>query len=45
MSFETIQEILSSGGDIATIALVYVMWKFDRRLLIMETKILNGGKT
>lgn len=28
--------MLSAGGDLATIALVIVMWKFDRRLLRIE---------
>ena len=27
---------LSAGGDVATIALVYAMWKFDRRLFALE---------
>lgn len=32
-------EMLSAGGDIATIALFFLMWKFDRRLLKIETKM------
>ena len=31
-------EMLSAGGDLATIALVFIMWKFDRRLLKIELK-------
>lgn len=31
-----ILSMLSAGGDLATIALVIVMWKFDRRLLRIE---------
>lgn len=27
---------LSAGGDLATMALVFIMWKFDRRLLAIE---------
>ena len=29
-------EILNAGGNLATMALLYVMWKFDRRLLKVE---------
>lgn len=28
--------MLNAGGDLATIALLFVMWKFDRRLLSLE---------
>jgi len=31
-------EILNAGGNLATMALLYVMWKFDRRLLKIEIK-------
>lgn len=32
-------ELLAAGGDLATMALVYIMWRFDRRLLVIELKI------
>jgi len=31
--------LLSAGGDVATMALLYVMWRFDRRLLTLEIKL------
>ncbi len=40
MDISGLQDILSAGGDTATILLLWVMWKFDRRLLRMETKLL-----
>lgn len=43
MDLGIVQQVLSSGGDVATIALLGVMWRFDRRLLIVETKILKGN--
>ena len=36
---EELLQFLSAGGDVATMALLYVMWRFDRRLLVMETKL------
>lgn len=32
-------QALSAGGDMATIALVVVLWRFDRRILRIETKL------
>jgi hypothetical protein len=29
-------EYLAAGGDLATLALIYIFWKFDRRLLRIE---------
>lgn len=29
-------EMLAAGGDLATMALLFVMWRFDRRLLAIE---------
>lgn len=29
-------QMLSAGGDLATIALFFLMWRFDRRLLMIE---------
>lgn len=34
-------EWLNAGGNLAMMALVYIMWKFDRRLVRMETIIEN----
>lgn len=31
--------ILQGGGDVATIALVGIIWKLDRRLLAVEIKL------
>jgi len=39
--FDTLRELLGMGGDAATVALVWALWKFDRRLLRLELKI--GG--
>jgi hypothetical protein len=38
------QQILGSGADAAIIALLFVMWRFDRRLVRLETLIVNGKK-
>ncbi len=35
-------EALAAGGDLAAMALVLVMWRFDRRLLVLETRIVEG---
>ncbi len=32
-------EVLSAGGDVATMALLYIMWRFDRRLLRLEVTL------
>lgn len=32
----TLVTLLAAGGDLATIALLVVMWRFDRRLLALE---------
>lgn len=29
-------ELLSASGDAATIGLLYIMWRFDRRMLSLE---------
>jgi len=39
--FALVKEALSAGGDIAIIALLVIMWRFDRRLVKMET-IMRG---
>ena len=33
--------LLSAGGDVATMALLWVMWRFDRRLLTMEVRLAH----
>lgn len=33
--------IISAGGDMALVALVWIMWRFDRRLLTVELSLLN----
>ena len=30
---------LAAGGDVATMALLYVIWRFDRRLLTLEFSV------
>ncbi|MFQ5510092.1 MAG: hypothetical protein ACE5FN_12280 [Leptospirillia bacterium] len=32
---------LSAGGDLATIALLAIMWRFDRRLLRIEWAVFG----
>jgi hypothetical protein len=34
-------QLLSAGGDVSMIALVFIMWKFDRRLLTLELSLLS----
>ena len=34
-------EWLNAGGNLALFALVYIMWKFDRRLVVLETIMKN----
>ena len=31
--------VLQAGGNVAMIALFFLMWNFDRRLIKIETKI------
>lgn len=40
---EQIFALLSAGGDAATIAFVFVVWRLDRRLLVIETVLANLG--
>lgn len=45
--FTGIEALLATGADAATIALLIVMWRFDRRLLRLETTmsmLKYGGK-
>ncbi len=41
---ENLLQMIATGGDMATIALLYVMWKFDRRLFVLEYKLMKEGK-
>lgn len=41
---ESIFHYLEAGGNISSMALVFIMWRFDRRLLIIETRI-NGSES
>jgi len=36
-----ILQLLSAGGDVATIALLAIMWRFDRRLLRIEWAVFG----
>lgn len=36
-------QALSAGGDLATIALVVILWKLDRRVLVLELWRRGGG--
>jgi len=36
---EELLRLLSAGGDTAMIALFFLMWKFDRRLLRIEERM------
>lgn len=39
MDFQAIMQVLDAGGNAAMIALFFLMWSFDRRLVRMETQI------
>ena len=32
-------ELIGAGGDVSMMALFFLMWKFDRRLLKIEIKL------
>jgi hypothetical protein len=36
LELEQLRELLSMGGDTATMALVFILWKLDRRILAVE---------
>jgi hypothetical protein len=42
MEIAQLQELLSMGGDSATIYLVFILWKLDRRLHNVE--VVTGIK-
>ena len=38
-------QLLSSAGDLAIIGVLAMLWRFDRRLVRLETLLkFNGGK-
>lgn len=37
-------ELLAAGGDLATIAVFVMLWKFDRRILKLEINALGGRR-
>ncbi|MBD3768321.1 MAG: hypothetical protein IE928_10330 [Gammaproteobacteria bacterium] len=40
---ELIREIVSTGGDAATIGIMLILWRLSNRLTIVETKLdLHG---
>lgn len=38
---QILKEILGGGADLATIGFFYLVWRLDRRLLIIETFIAD----
>jgi hypothetical protein len=36
---QTIQELLASGADVAIVVFAYVLWRMDRRLLLVEVNL------
>lgn len=46
LSFGGVLDVLSAGGDVAMMALLCIMWRFDRRLLRLEFWLNNQtGRT
>ncbi len=37
-------QLLAAGGDVGVWVLVFVMWRFDRRLLQLEVEMRRGKK-
>ncbi|MCV0441474.1 MAG: hypothetical protein K5880_23040 [Hydrogenophaga sp.] len=37
-------ELLSAGGNLSMMALVLIMWKFDRRLVVIETTLKHNSE-
>ncbi len=35
-------KILSAGGDLGIFVLIYFLWKFDRRIIMVEEKIKHN---
>lgn len=42
MPWDGLFDLLDAGGSAAMIALLLVMWRFDRRLLKIENALFNG---
>ena len=42
--FEAVAELLNMGGNAAMIALMFIMWKFDRRIFSIELQIREMWK-
>jgi len=40
----TLQDILSSGADVAMVAFAFFLWKIDRRLLAVELQMKSLWK-
>lgn len=38
-TFEAVKDLLSMGGDAGVMVLAWALWKFDRRLIRLETKM------
>lgn len=36
---DEILSMLAAGGDMATLAFIYLIWKIDRRILLIETTL------
>jgi len=41
MEFELLK-LLSAGGDLGIFVLIYFLWKFDRRVVRLEEKVLQN---
>jgi len=37
-------DLLAAGGDVGIYLVAFILWKFDRRLLKLETRVINGDK-
>lgn len=40
----SILEMIAAGGDVATMAFLLVLWRLDRRLVVIETTLLHIPK-
>nr|BDD44517.1 hypothetical protein 16 [Moraxellaceae bacterium] len=40
--FEAVRGVMAMGGDVGVMVLAWALWKFDRRLIRLETKIGVG---
>jgi len=38
-------ELLQAGGNLSMMALVLIMWRFDRRLVVIETTLKHNQYT